>query len=111
MKFRFLKAYFAVLVLAGSCVFSGCTSPVGSDTYPLKLTGDNVAWAMTKYRNKVTYQTVTPDEQKQVDAAYNAYEAAFNQAVQQAHANYDAPTPDNVKALANQLLSLLGTIH
>jgi ABC-type uncharacterized transport system auxiliary subunit len=111
MKSKSQKLYLILLVLLGFGILSGCTAPPGSDTYSLKLTGNNVAWAMARYRNKVTYETVTPAQQKQVSEAYDAYQEAFNGAVQQAHSNYDAPTPDNVKALANQLFALLGTIH
>jgi hypothetical protein len=111
MKFKLQKFCTFLLVLVGFCLVSGCSSPPGSDTYRLKLTGDNVDWAMTRYRNQVTYGAVTVAQQQQVSMAYDAYQKAFNEAVQQAHSNYDAPTPDNVRALANQLLSILGTIH
>ena len=111
MKCAWQRLNFMVLMLALTFLSSSCTSPPGSDTYRLKQTGDNINWAMTRYRNQVTYGNVTFEQQKQISAAYDAYQAGFIEAVQQAHQNYDAPTPDNVKVLANQLLSILGTIH
>jgi hypothetical protein len=78
----------------------------------LKQTGDDVGRVMTRYRNLVAFGgTVTAAQQQQVAAAYDAYQQAFNQAVQDAHSNYDAPTPDNVKALANQVISLVSALH
>ncbi len=100
------------LILSVFCLLSGCTSPPGSDVYRLKQTGDDVGRVMTRYRNLVAFGgTVTTAQQQQVSAAYDAYQQAFNQAVQDAHSNYDAPTPDNVKALANQVISLVSALH
>lgn len=65
---------------------------------------------MTRYQNQVSFGGVTTSFQSQVTSAYGAYKTAFDAAVQQAHSNYDAPTPDNVKQLADQLLSVLSAI-
>ncbi len=95
------------LTLAALCVISGCAT---TDYYRLKQTRNDIDYAMTRYRNEVAFAVITPQLQAQVNAAYQAYKTAFDAAVQQAHANYDAPTPDNVKQLADQLLSILGAI-
>jgi hypothetical protein len=101
------SALIAVLALA---FLNGCASTSGGGSYQLKQTRDDVDWAMVRYHNRLSFGFITPAEQDQVTAAYKAYQTAFNQAAQQAHSDYTAPTPDNVKALANQLLSLLASI-
>ncbi len=109
MKTRLQKALVVLLGLATLCVISGCAT-VGSGVYRLKQTRDDVDWAMVGYRNRVSFGQVTLGFQQQVTSAYTAYQTAFNEAVAQAHSNYNAPTPDNVKQLADQLLSVLGSI-
>jgi glycine/serine hydroxymethyltransferase len=90
---------------------SGCTSTSGgSGRYLLKQTRDDIDFAMVRYHNRATFGFLTANEQQQVSAAYKAYQTAFNEAVQQAHSNYNAPTPNNVKTLADQLLSVLASI-
>lgn len=106
MKSRIHQLCAIFLALATLCVISGCASTAGGG-YRLKQTRDDIDWAMVRYQNRVTAGFVTPEEQQQVTAAYKAYQSAFNEALQQAHSNYDAPAPDNVKQLANQLLSVL----
>jgi hypothetical protein len=100
----------ALLTLATLCVVSGCATTPGGGSYQLKQTRDSVDWAMVRYHNRQSFGFLTTGEQDQVGAAYKAYQAAFNEAVRQAHSDYNAPTPDNVKQLANQLLSLLSSI-
>jgi hypothetical protein len=70
----------------------------------------NVDWPMTRYRNAVAAGAVTLGERQQVDAAYQSFQKAFDAAVQDAHSNYDVTTPDNVKALANQVLAAIQAI-
>ena len=65
---------------------------------------------MTRYRNAVAAGAVTLGERQQVDAVYKNFEQAFGAAVQAAHNNYDATTPDNVKALANQVIDAIAAI-
>ena len=108
MKIRsLLHGVFLILLLSASLLVDGCSStgsPKGA--YPtLKQTRMNVDWPMTRYRNAVAAGAVTLGERQQVDAAYQAFQKAFDAAVQDAHSNYDATTPDNVKALANQVLA------
>jgi len=79
-------------------------------SYSLKQTRDDVDWAMVRYHNRLSFGFISTAEQDQVTAAYKAYQTAFNQAVRQAQSDYTAPTPDNVKQLANQLLSILAAI-
>jgi hypothetical protein len=90
----------------------GCTSASSSKgAYPtLKQTRMNVDWPMTRYRNAVAAGAVTLGERQQVDAAYQDFQKAFDAAVQAAHSNYDATTPDNVKALANQVIAAIQAI-
>ncbi len=104
-----LKAGVILLALAALCFTSGCTSTAGG-VYRLKQTRDDVDWAMTRYQNRSAFGFVTVEFRQQVSTAYKAYQTAFNEAVKQAHSNYNAPTPDNVKLLADQLLNTLGSI-
>jgi hypothetical protein len=96
--------------LAAVCVVSGCASPAGNGSYELKQTRNDVDWAMVRYHNRVSFGFITLAEQEQVTTAYKAYQTAFNEAARQAKFNYTTQTPDNVKQLADQLLSILSSI-
>jgi hypothetical protein len=96
-----------LLTLAMLCAISGCAT---TDYYRLKQTRDDIDFAMTRYQNEVSFAAISPAFQRQVNTAYHAYQKAFDAAVEQVHSNYNAPTPDNVKQLADQLLSILGSI-
>lgn len=109
MKTIFQKLGVMLLALALIGGFSGCVS-FSNNVYRLKQTRDDVDWAMVRYQNRSSFGFVTPAFQQQVSTAYKAYQTAFNEAVKQAHSDYNAPTPDNVKQLADQLLSALGSI-
>ena len=113
MKIRLLFfSSFLILAFSASMLLGGCSStgaPKGA--YPtLKQTQMHVDWPMTRYRNAVAAGAVTLGERQQVDAAYKNFEQAFGAAVQAAHNNYDATTPDNVKALANQVIDAIAAI-
>ncbi len=100
----------AVLALSTVLVLSGCAS-IWSEPYPkLKDTKVHVSWPMTQYRNMVVAGRVTLGEREQVNAAYAEYKAAFDEALQAAHGNYDAPTPENVKVLANEIIRILSSL-
>jgi hypothetical protein len=107
MKIKFQKFCATLLALAALCVISGCTT---ANYYRLSQTRNDMDSAMNHYNNAVLFGAITPASQSQVAPAYQAYKAAFDAAVQQANFNYDAPTPDNVKQLADHLLSVLGSI-
>ncbi|HXI73000.1 MAG TPA: hypothetical protein VNN22_21885 [Verrucomicrobiae bacterium] len=107
MKTKLQRICIVLLALAALGIINGCAT---TDYYRLKQTRMDVDFAMTRYNNQVTFGNIAPSFQTQVNAAYQAYKTAFDAAVQQAHSNYDAPTPDNVKQLANQLLSILSAI-
>jgi hypothetical protein len=77
--------------------------------YPtLKDTQRNVDWPMTAYRNAVAMGRITQGEQEQINSLFSQYQTAFQAAVQAANSNCEVTTPDNVKALANQLIGALG---
>jgi hypothetical protein len=99
-----------LMVLAALCLFNGCASTAGSGSYQLKQTRNDLDWAMIRYHNRLSFGFISLGEEQQVTAAYKAYQTAFNEAVKQAHSDYNTPTPDNVKQLADQLLSILGSI-
>lgn len=89
-------------------LFSGCVAPGGVDS--LKITRNNIDWAMVHFNNRADFGLVTLQEKERVQAAYQAYQTAFDQAFKQANSNLDAPTPTNVTQLANQLMVVLGSI-
>ncbi len=70
----------------------------------------DVDWPMTRYRNAVAAGAVTLGEQQQVNEAYDNYQKAFDDAVQAANSNYEAPAPAKVQALANQVLDAIAAI-
>ena len=88
----------------------GCAS-TQSGTYPtLKQTQLNVDWPMRRYQTAAAYGNLTLAEKERMNAAYAKYQAAFNQALQAAGGNYNAPTPDYVKAQANEVIRVLSGI-
>jgi hypothetical protein len=107
MRNKVQPIWFALLVLGVLTIFNGCST---TDYYRLKQTRMDVDFAMTRFQNRVAFDGLASAYQPQVNSAYQAYKTAFDAAARQAHANYDAPTPNNVKQLADQLLSLLGSI-
>jgi hypothetical protein len=108
MKIKIKHICILLFVTVTLGCFSGCTAPGG--VYPLKITRNNVDWAMVHYNNRATFGTVTTEEKASVQAAYQAYQTAFDEAFKQAKGNLDAPTPTNVTQLANQLMVVLGSI-
>jgi len=100
-------AVLAVLVFLS--VLPGCSTP-NSGSRTLKQTDIDVSWPMTRFRNAVAAGTVTRGEQEQVNSAYASYEAAYREALQAANNNRNAPTPDNVKALATKVIAAIDAI-
>lgn len=110
-----MKHFTSVLALcaglAGLLLVNGCQTGSATGTYPtLKQTRINVDWPMTRYRNAVAAGGVTLAERERVDQAYKNYQQAFDAAVAAAHSNFDSTTPDNVKALANQVIDAIAAI-
>jgi len=110
MNTRIQQICSVLLGLATLCLISGCASTAGGGSYQLKQTRNDVDWAMVRYHNRLSFGFISLGEEQQVTAAYKAYQTAFNEAVRQAHSDYNTPTPDNVKQLANQLMSILAGI-
>ena len=111
MRGKALRYLGSILLASATFLFiAGCASMPGGGGYQLKQTRSDVDWAMVRYHNRVSFGFITPSEQEQITTAYKAYQTAFNEAARQANFNYNTPAPDNVKQLANQLLSILGSI-
>ena len=89
---------------------SGCSMLNSGGSRTLKQTEIDVSWPMTRFRNAVAAGTVTRGEQEQVNSAYASYEAAYREALQAVNHNRDAPTPDNVKALATKVIGAIDAI-
>ncbi len=64
----------------------------------------DVSQPMTRFHNDVSSGDITPGEQRKVNSTYSQYRAAYNQALQAAGNNRDAPAPANVRALATQVI-------
>ena len=96
-----------VLIQATLCLLNGCAT---TDYYRLKQTHDDIDWKMTRYRNEVAFNAIPAGFEAPVNAAYQAYQTAFDAALKQAGNNDNAPTPANVTQLADQLLLTLSAI-
>jgi hypothetical protein len=107
MKAMTLPIGTIILTVIALCFITGCAT---TDYYRLNQTRDDIDWKMTRYRNEVAFGAIGPSFQLQVNAAYQAYQAAFDAALKQANNNYDAPTPANVTQLADQLLLTLSAV-
>ncbi|HMP84775.1 MAG TPA: hypothetical protein PKA41_18940 [Verrucomicrobiota bacterium] len=101
-------AFYAPLV-AAFLLFLGCATP-DSGSYTLKQTRLDVETAMQRYRNANVAGGVTTAEQQQVNAAHVAFQRAFNEAFARAGSNINAPTPLNVRELADKLTAAIDTI-
>jgi hypothetical protein len=98
---------FLLVLLVG---FPACTSTY-SGTYPtLRQTDIRVSWLMTRFRNAATWGRLTSGERERGNAAYSAYKAAYDQALQAANGNANAPTPEHVTTLANEAIRVLSSI-
>ncbi len=62
------------------------------------------------FRNAEVWGRLTRGEKERGNAAYSNYRTAFDEALQAANGNYNAPTPDNVKTLANEAIRILSSI-
>ncbi len=107
-----------IRIFAGMCALTlillglgGCaTTDGGGDGYKLSQTRSDISWAMVRYNNRVAAGFVTTAQQDQVKASHAAYQSAFDEALKAANSDLSAPTPDNVRQLANQLLGLLSSL-
>ena len=89
-------------------VLQGCVT--GERPRTLKQTNVRVSWLMTHYRDAAAFGKLTLGERERVNAACAAYEPVFKAALQQAGGNYNTPTPENVKAAANELIQVISSI-
>ncbi len=70
----------------------------------------DISWPMTRYQTVAGFGALTVGERERMNMAYTAYQAAFDQALQEAGGNYDATSPDYLKVRANHLLEVLSGI-
>jgi hypothetical protein len=109
MKNKNWQVGFLILLLVAAGFAGGCAS--GGGAYPtLRATEVNVDAPMTRYRNAVSEGRVTTGMQERVNQAYAAYKKGFDAALKAANDDRGAHTPDDVQALANQLLTVLGEV-
>lgn len=111
MKHRIISSVVFPLLLALALVLSGCGSiHFGAKNRTLKQTQMDISWPMTHYLIAAGFGALTLAERERINTAYPAYQAAFDQALQEAGGNYDAPSPDYLKVRANQLIVVLSGI-
>jgi hypothetical protein len=101
-------AVFAALVLV--LLLPGCSTPSAGGGRTLKQTEMDVSWPMTRFRNGVAAGRVTQGEQEQVNSLYSSFRAAYQEALKAANNDGTAPAPDNVKALATQVIGAIQAI-
>ncbi len=87
-----------------------CSTPAPAGSRTLKQTEMDVSWPMTRFRNADAAGAVTLAERERVNSAYASYSAAYREAMQAASNNPNAPTPDNVKALATKVVETVAAI-
>ena len=101
-------AVFAALALL--LLLPGCSTPGAGGSRTLKQTEMDVSWPMTRFRNGVAAGRVTQGEQEQVNSLYSSFRAAYQEALKAANNDGNVPAPDNVKALATQVIGAIQAI-
>ena len=86
----------------------GCASMSGPPT--LKQTDVQMSWKMTHFRNASEAGRYSLGEREQGNAACASYQAAFAKALEAAHGDRNAPTPDDLLAVANQTIRVLSSL-
>jgi hypothetical protein len=112
-KLAVMVALLATLFVSGCASSSGGSSSPGSSGSggrTFKQVDMDVSEPMTRFRNAVSSGNITQGEQQQVNSTYSQYRAAYDQALQAAGNNRDAPAPANVKALATQVIGAVQSI-
>lgn len=112
-KLAVTAALLATLFVSGCASSSGGSSSPGSSGSggrTFKQVDMDVSEPMTRFRNSISGGNITLGEQQRVNSAYSQYRAAYDQALQEAGNNRDAPAPDNVKALATQVIGAVQSI-
>jgi len=112
MKSIFIRVGSALLGLALLILTAtGCATSSAGGGYPLKVTQMNVDWKMTAYREAVTAGNLTTGQQERVNATYQAYQSAFQQALTAVNGNLESPAPDNVRQLATELIGMIDSMN
>ena len=101
-------AVFLALVLV--LLMPGCSTPGAGGSRTLKQTEMDVSWPMTRFRNAVSAGRLTQGEREQVNSLYSSFRAAYEEALRAANNDGSAPAPDNVKALATQVIGAIQAI-
>ena len=91
-------------------LLTGCASIWSQPSPTLKDTDDEVSSSMAGFRIAVAARSATVGEKEKVNAAYTKYKAAFDEALRDAQNNENAPTPKDVKALANEVIRILSAM-
>ncbi len=104
-----VSCFGAILSLLLALLLSGCASVWSGNSPTLKDTDDDVSSSMAGFRIAVDAGSATAGEREKVNAAYTKYKAAFDEALHDAQNNENAPTPKDVKTLANEVVRVLSS--
>lgn len=110
LLFGLLAAFSPVFLVPGCATGSGETSkptPQAVAYFTLRDTWDAVDGAMRVYGLAVVEGKVSAATEKKIDSAHAKFRLAFKSAVRLASHDYTAATPDNVGALAAEVLTLV----
>ena len=104
-----VSGFGAILSLLLALLLSGCASVWSGNSPTLKDTDDDMSSSMAGFRIAVSAGSATVGEREKVNAAYTKYKAAFDEALHDAQNNENAPTPKDVKTLANEVVRVLSS--
>ena len=106
-RLRMAQVISAVVVVL---TMAGCAALSGQWVLTLERVHIDVSWKMTAYRQAVIAGSVTEAQAQQVNAAYDAYQQAFQRALAAAGGNLQAPTPPDLKARADQVIAAVAEV-
>lgn len=94
---------------------SGCAYFRNTPTEAVVFHTFKDSWDLSKtaydgWSERVVMGKISKENSDEVDKVWNNYRAAFRSALLVARQDWNAVTPDNLRALQNQLLSLIATL-
>lgn len=112
-----MKTLFASIAIAFSLLlFSGCaTTTTPATKEAVAYTSLATTWKVAKavyqeYADLVAKGEVKPNDQRDIDKAWNDFRTGMRIAVIAARGGMQSPTPDNVESLKNDLITLIKSL-
>ena len=111
LKRILLTGLLALLLPSLPALLSGCATPQKTVAFKsLKATALTVDAAMQAYADLVVRGQVDLTVQEKVESIYSKYQSAFKLAVISAKLDYASPSPLDVTAAANELITLISKL-